>query len=172
MFRSILDCFMKVRVATPNDVSLIVSFIHKKSEFVGVASRNENRNIGAFSGMLQVSEDKVSKTLFGAIPFAYVLFAESLDIEVGFALYGFRYSSFICQPSIWLDDLYVDAQMRSQSAGAMLMDELARIAKVNDCSHLAWNADARNTRGISFYHRLGAEIIEQHGNRCFFKWIP
>jgi GNAT superfamily N-acetyltransferase len=155
---------MKVRVATPNDVSLITSFIHKKSEF--------DRNIGAFSGILRVSEDKVSKTLFGAIPFAYVLFAESLDIEVGFALYGFRYSSFICQPSIWLDDLYVDAEMRSQRAGAMLMDELARIAKVNDCSHLAWNADARNTRGISFYHRLGAEIIEQHGNRCFFKWIP
>jgi GNAT superfamily N-acetyltransferase len=155
----ILNYSMKVRVATPNDAFLITSFIHKKSEF--------DRNIGAFSGMLRVSEDKVSKTLFGTIPFAYVLFAESSD-----ALYGFRYSSFICQPSIWLDDLYVDAQMRSQSAGAMLMDELARIAKVNDCSHLAWNADARNTRGISFYHRLGAEIIEQHGNRCFFKWIP
>jgi GNAT superfamily N-acetyltransferase len=164
IFESILDRSMKVRVATPNDVSLIASFIHNKAEF--------DRTIGAFSGMLQVSEDKVSKTLFGATPFAYVLFAKILDVEVGFALYGFRYSSFICQPSIWLDDLYVDTEMRSQSAGAMLMDELARIAKVNDCSHLGWNADARNTRGISFYHRLGAEIIEQHGNRCFFKWIP
>ena len=158
------DRSMKVRFATPDDVSLIVSFIHKKSEF--------DRNIGAFSGVLRVSEDKVSKTLFGAIPFAYVLFAESLDLEVGFALYEFRYSSFICQPSIWLDDLYVDQERRSQSAGAMLMDKLAKIAKANDCSHLAWNADARNIRGISFYHRLGAEIIEQHGNRCFLKWIP
>jgi GNAT superfamily N-acetyltransferase len=155
---------MKVRSATPEDVSLIVSFIQKKSEF--------DRDIGAFSGVLRVSKDKVRRTLFGAIPFAYVLFAESLDSEVGFALYGFRYSSFAGQPSIWLDDLYVDENIRSQGAGRVLMDKLAEIAKENECSHLAWNADARNIRGLSFYHRLGAEITEQHGNRCFLKWVP
>jgi GNAT superfamily N-acetyltransferase len=154
---------MKVRSATPDDISLIVTFIQKKSEF--------DRNIGAFSGVLRVSEDKIRKTIFGAIPFASVLFAASLDGEVGFALYGFRYSSFAGQPSIWLDDLYVDENIRSQGAGRVLMDRLAAIAKENDCTHLAWNADARNIRGLSFYHRLGAEITEQHGNRCFLKWV-
>ena len=155
---------MKVRSATLDDISLIVSFIHKKAEF--------DRNIGAFSGVLRVSEAKVRKTLFGTIPFAYVLFAESLNVEVGFALYGFRYSSFAGQPSIWLDDLYVDENIRSHGVGKALMDKLATIAKENDCTHLAWNADARNIRGLSFYHRLGAEITEQHGNRCFLKWEP
>jgi GNAT superfamily N-acetyltransferase len=155
---------MKIRSATPDDVSLIVSFIQKKSEF--------DRDIGGFSGVLRVSKDKVRRTLFGATPFAYVLFAESLDSEVGFALYGFRYSSFAGQPSIWLDDLYVDENTRSQGAGKVLMDKLAEIAAENDCSHLAWNADARNIRGLSFYHRLGAEITEQHGNRCFLRWVP
>ena len=155
---------MKVRSATPDDVSLIFSFIQKKSEF--------DRNVGAFSGVLQVSEDKIRKTLFGVIPFSYVLFAEFSGREVGFALYGFRYSSFAGQPSIWLDDLYVDEEMRSQGAGAALMTQLVQIAEENDCTHIAWNADARNTRGLSFYHRLGAEITEQHGNRCFLKWVP
>jgi GNAT superfamily N-acetyltransferase len=155
---------MKVRSATLDDVSLIFSFIQKKSEF--------DRNIGAFSGGLQVSEDKLRKTLFGSIPFSYVLFAESSECQVGFALYGFRYSSFAGQPTIWLDDLYVDEEMRSQGAGAALMERLARIAQENECTHLAWNADARNTRGLSFYHRLGAEITEQHGNRCFLRWVP
>jgi GNAT superfamily N-acetyltransferase len=155
---------MKVRSATPNDVSLILSFIQKKAEF--------DRNIGAFSGILQTSKDKTRKMLFGKIPFSYVLFAESLGLEVGFALYGFRCSSFVGQPSIWLDDLYVDENCRSQGVGALLMAQLAEIAKENDCTHLAWNADARNTRGLSFYHRLGAEITEQHGNRCFLKWVP
>jgi GNAT superfamily N-acetyltransferase len=155
---------MKVRPATPDDVSLIFSFIQKKSEF--------DSNIGAFSGVLQVSEDKIRKTLFGIIPFAYVLFAESLEYEIGFVLYGFRYSSFTGQPSIWLDDLYVDEQMRSQGVGAVLMAQLAQIAQENNCTHLAWNADARNTRGLSFYHRLGAEVTEQHGNRCLLRWVP
>ncbi len=155
---------MKVRSATLDDVSLIFSFIQKKSEF--------DRNIGAFSAVLRVSEDKIRATLFATIPFAYVLFAESSGLEVGFALYGFRYSSFAGQPSIWLDDLYVDEEQRSQGVGAVLMAQLAQIAQANDCTHLAWNADARNTRGLSFYHRLGAEITEQHGNRCFLRWVP
>ncbi|MEB3179336.1 MAG: GNAT family N-acetyltransferase [Nostocaceae cyanobacterium] len=154
---------MKVRPATPDDVSLIFAFIQKKSEF--------DRNIGAFSGVLRVSEDKIHKTLFGTIPFAYVLFAEAWGREVGFALYGFRYSSFAGQPSIWLDDLYVDEDMRSQGAGAALMARLADIARENDCTHIAWNADARNIRGLSFYRRLGAEITEQKENRCFLRWV-
>ncbi|MBW4622756.1 MAG: GNAT family N-acetyltransferase [Cyanosarcina radialis HA8281-LM2] len=155
---------MKVRWATPNDVSLIFSFIDKKAEF--------DRSIGAFSGQLQVSEDKLRKTIFGTLPFASVLFAESEEKAIGFALYGFRYSSFAGQPSIWLDDLYVDEDMRSQGAGMLLMRYLANIAEENDCTHIAWNADARNLRGLSFYQRLGAEVTEQHGNRCFLKWLP
>lgn len=153
---------MLIRTAIPDDVSLIFSFIQKKAEF--------DRNIGAFSGVLQVSEERIQKTLFGTIPFAYVLLAETLGHPVGFALYGFRYSSFAGQPSIWLDDLYVLEKMRSQGAGVALMYYLAQIAKENNCTHLAWTADARNTRGLSFYHRLGAEITEQKGYRCFLRW--
>lgn len=155
---------MNIRAATIEDVPLIFSFIQKKSEF--------DRSMGAFSGVLQLSEDKIRKTLFGSLPFSYVLFAEDLERKVGFALYGFRYSSFAGQPNLWLDDLYVDDDMRSQGAGAALMAELAQIAKDHDCTHLAWNADARNTLGLNFYHRLGAEITEQHGNRCFLRWVP
>ncbi|MBC7883810.1 MAG: GNAT family N-acetyltransferase [Anaerolineae bacterium] len=155
---------MKVRSATPDDIAAIFSFIQKKAEF--------DRKIGAFSGILQTSEDKINKTLFGKIPFSYVLFAEVSGLEIGFALYGFRYSSFVGQPSMWLDDLYVNEDWRSQGAGAVLMNHLAQIAKENDCTHLAWNADARNTRGLGFYHRLGAEIIEQLRNRCFLRWSP
>jgi GNAT superfamily N-acetyltransferase len=155
---------MKVKSATPDDVPLIFSFIQNKSEF--------DRNIGAFSGVLQVSEGKLRKTLFGIIPFSYVLFAEFSGCEVGFALYGFRYSSFAGQPSIWLDDLYVDNEMRSQGAGAALMAELAQIAKESDCSHLGWNADARNIRVLGFYDRLGAEVTEQHGHQYVLRWVP
>lgn len=154
---------MQVRPATSDDVSLIFSFIQKKADF--------DRQIGAFSSKLQVSEEKIRKTLFRTVPFAYVLFAETLGYPIGFALYEFRYSSFAGQPSIWLDDLYVDEAMRSHGAGIMLMHHLAQIAKQNDCTHLAWTADARNLRGLSFYQRLGAEIIEQKGYRCFLIWI-
>ncbi len=155
---------MIIKCATVNDVSLIFSFIQKKAEF--------DRNIGAFSGELRVSEEKIRKTLFGLVPFSHVLLAQMTNSHLGFALYAFRYSSFAGQPSIWLDDLYVEPTARSQGVGTALMNHLAQIAQENECTHLAWNADARNIRGLSFYHRLGAEITEQHGHRCFLRWIP
>ena len=155
---------MHIRSATPNDVSLIFSFIKKKSEF--------DRHIGAFSGELGLSESKIRDTLFGKITFAYVLFAENSKKSVGFALYGFRYSSFAGQPSIWLDDLYVNQDARGQGAGTLLMMHLAEIAQENNCTHLAWNADRRNIRGLNFYCRLGAEIIKQENNRYFLQWVP
>lgn len=159
-----MNSLVTVRTATSDDVPLIFSFIQRKFEF--------DRAIGAYSGVLQVSEEKIQKTLFGAVPFSYVLFSELSGNDVGFALYGFRYSSFAGQPSIWLDDLYVDPEMRSQGAGAALMARLAQIAKENNCTHLAWNADVRNMRGLQFYDRLGAEITMQTGNRCFLRWVP
>jgi GNAT superfamily N-acetyltransferase len=155
---------MNVRSATSSDVPLILAFLQKKVEF--------DRSIGAFSGSLRSSEEKIHKTMFCRHPFSYVLFVEISDIAIGFALYAFRYSSFAGQPSLWLDDLYVDAAMRSQGAGAALMNRLIQIAQKNHCTHLAWNADARNDRGLRFYQRLGATVIEKVGHRCLFMWTP
>ena len=37
-------------------------------------------------------------------------------------------------------------------------------------THIAWIADAKNTRGLKFYSRLVAKIIQQQANCCFFQW--
>jgi GNAT superfamily N-acetyltransferase len=68
--------------------------------------------------------------------------------------------------------LYVDEAMRSQGAGAALMSYLTGVARKNDCTHIAWYTDARNVRGLDFYHRLGAEIRQHNGNRCLLEWMP
>jgi GNAT superfamily N-acetyltransferase len=155
---------MRVRPAIVDDVPLIFAFIQKKARF--------DRDIGAYDGTLAVTEDKLRRMLFGEHPFACVIFAEQCDRPIGFALYGFRFSSFVGQPSIWLDDLYVDADRRSKGAGILLMRYLAQVALSHDCTHLAWTADARNIRGLSFYARLGSTVTEQVGDRCFLKWEP
>ena len=151
-----------VRSAVADDTTTILAFIHKKSEF--------DRQIGAFSGNIQTTEAKIRQTIFGKTPFARVLIAEISQQPVGFASYYFRYSSFAGEPSIWLDDLYVNADMRSRGIGNQLMKHLAQIANNNFCSHIAWTADARNDRGLNFYHRLGAKIKERSCNICYFQW--
>ncbi len=157
------DNRIKIRPAAIADVETILAFIEKKAEF--------DRNMGAFSGKIATSAEKICQTIFSSTPFAQVLFAE-IEQPIGFALYYYRYSSFKGLPSIWLDDLYVDESSRHKQAGTVLMNYLAQKAKNNCCTHLAWTADKRNTRTISFYQRLGAAIVEQKGNVCFFQWIP
>ncbi|WP_299489171.1 GNAT family N-acetyltransferase [Acaryochloris sp. IP29b_bin.137] len=154
---------MYIRPATQADISLTYRFIQHKAEF--------DRSVGAYQGTIQTSEAKIQTTIFGPIPFAYVLFAEQHQQPVGFALYGFRYSSFAGQPSIWLDDLYVETEYRSQGAGAALMQHLAQIAVHHNCTHIAWTADARNHRGLQFYHRLGADVVKREEHRCYWQWM-
>ena len=108
--------------------------------------------------------------MFGDRPVAYVLFAEQETDKLGFALYYLRYSSFLGEPSIWLDDLYVMPNMRDRGAGTLLMKKLRQIALDCNYSHIAWTADARNIKGLRFYQRLGAEIIEQKRNTCYLNW--
>lgn len=145
-------------------MSLIFRFIQKKADF--------DRQMGAFSGNLAVTEQKIRDTLFKDVPFAYVLFAEQSEEPCGFALYGFRYSSFAGQPSLWLDDLFINEGMRSQGAGTLLMEKLTHIALQHHCTHIGWTADARNLYGLRFYQQFGAEITAQQGYRCFLRWTP
>lgn len=153
--------YVAIRHANQDDISLIVSFIQKKAEF--------DKSMGAFMGPVQTTEAKLRTTLFNNTPFARVLFAEVSQQVVGFALYYFRYSSFAAQPNLWLDDLYVDTHRRSQGIGTILMTRLAYISQDNHCTHMGWTASANNVRGIEFYKKLGAEVVEKKGDRFLFQ---
>jgi GNAT superfamily N-acetyltransferase len=144
---------LDVRDATPDDVPVILAFLGKKAEF--------DRGCGAFAGTLQTTPARIAATLFGEPRFAHALLADDGGASRGFALYYFRYSSFLGQPSLWLDDLYVDADARSRGIGARLLARLIAIASSHGCSHLAWTASVNNPRGLAFYDRAGATIVSR-----------
>lgn len=145
---------LQIRHAHSGEVPLILTLIHRKAEF--------DRQMGSFIGELRATEEKLQATLFGEPPLAYVLLVEQAHHKVGFALYYFRYSSYAAQPSLWLDDLFLDIQARGQGIGTQLMQQLAAIAHAQHCTHMAWNAHPHNDRGIKFYLGLGAKIVERN----------
>jgi GNAT superfamily N-acetyltransferase len=150
-----------VRPARETDVPLILSFIRKKADF--------DRSTDAFHGTLQVSEESLRETMFGAETFARVIFAEVNGQAEGFALFYFRYSSFKGRPSLWLDDLYVNQTARREGVGYALMRAIARVAQAHCCTHLGWTASPNNHNGMRFYERLGAKIIDQRGGSLFYE---
>jgi len=102
---------------------------------------------------------------------AHVVLAEQQGTAIGMALYYFRFSSFAGQPSLWLEDLFVEHEWRSQGVGLMLMEHLAVVAMTHNCTHIGWTASERNVRGLAFYERLGATIVDQTGTTCTLKWV-
>jgi GNAT superfamily N-acetyltransferase len=156
----ILKTDLTIRAAQIQDVPAILSLIHQKAAF--------DASMDSDCTPLQATEAKLHQTLFNDTPFAKVLLVERSRHAIGFALYYFRYSSFAAQPSLWLDDLYLEPEARGQGMGRSLMVELAREAQKHHCTHIAWTASKQNDRGISFYQALGAEIVgEQDKVFCF-----
>jgi GNAT superfamily N-acetyltransferase len=150
-----------IRAAVCTDAPLLLAYVGKKSEF--------DRATDAFTGVVRTTRAKIEATLFGEPRFAHAIVAEDAGDPRGFALYYFRYSSFAGQPSLWLDDLYVDDDARGQGVGAALLARLVEIARDNDCTHLAWTAAAANPRGIAFYEREGAVLVGRDDKQVTFR---
>lgn len=77
---------------------------------------------------------------------------------VGFALYFFAYSTFLAQPTLYVEDIYVLPEGRGQGAGRALLGELARIAVQRKCGRMEWAVLDWNTPAIRFYKSLGARL--------------
>lgn len=151
----------QVRSATAADIPVILSLLGKKAEF--------DRATGGFTGELETTAARIEASLFGDPAFARALIADDGETQRGFALFYFRYSSFIGRPSLWLDDLYVEETARSRGVGALLVARLTEIAAGHDCTHLSWTASLSNPRGIAFYQRLGATIVGRDEVRVTFR---
>src|SRR6266567_1559705 len=90
------------------------------------------------SHLVTATEEQLRVTLFGARPAAEVLLAR-WDAEcAGFALFFPNYSTFLAQPGVYLEDLYVRPHLRGQGIGAALLTELARLAVQRNCGRVQW----------------------------------
>src|SRR6185312_6653601 len=68
--------------------------------------------------------DDLRTHLFGARRCAQALIAEWSAQVVGFALYLFNYSTFLCRPGIYLEDLFVRPAYRGRGIGLALLQAL------------------------------------------------
>jgi GNAT superfamily N-acetyltransferase len=137
-----------IREANLADLETILAFISQKSEFDGVPH------------LVEATAEKLKQTLFCDSPLARVLLAEVAGTAVGFAMFYASYSSLLAQPCLWLDDLFVQSDFRGLGIGTALLKSLAQIAESNNCGRIEWTVQTGNARGIGFYQKQGARILE------------
>jgi GNAT superfamily N-acetyltransferase len=78
---------------------------------------------------------------------------------VGFALFFANYSTFLTQPGIYLEDLFVLPQYRRQGIGRALLSSVAEIAKARGAGRLEWSVLDWNQSAIAFYEKMGADVL-------------
>ncbi len=104
-----------------------------------------------------MTEEKLTETLFGERRYAETLIAEDGGEPVGFALFFHSFSTFLAQPGIYLEDLFVVPEQRGRGVGRSLLERLAQVAVDRGCGRLEWAVLDWNKDAIKFYERLGAK---------------
>jgi GNAT superfamily N-acetyltransferase len=107
--------------------------------------------------MVTMTEAKLTAALFGEPRYAETLIAEGDGKPVGFALFFHNFSTFLAQPGLYLEDLFVVPEHRGSGIGRKLLERLAQIAVERGCGRLEWAVLDWNTDAIGFYERLGAK---------------
>lgn len=122
-------------------------------------------NDGASIARESVRSHLFDKLLAADSPLRLVVACDGDDKVIGFAALSLVWS--LVEPDIdkrrqcQLKELYVSASARGRGAGEALMSWVARYAAQHGCGRIDWPVKASNARGIAFYERLGARLVEE-----------
>lgn len=133
-----------IRAATPADTPVIARLIRALAEYERLADK------------VVFDEGQLRQHLFGPRPYAEVLLAEDGGAVVGFALFFHNFSTFLGQPGIYLEDLFVEPEHRGRGHGKGLLAALAQLAVERGCGRVEWAVLDWNEPSIRFYRSLGA----------------
>jgi len=136
-----------LRPATPEDLPAIVGLITELAVFEKLEH------------LVVVTPVSLHPHLFGPRPVAEAVVGEVGGQVVAFALFFTNFSTFLGQPGLYLEDLYVQPQHRGTGLGKALLQHLASLAVARGCGRFEWSVLDWNQRAIDFYQQMGATVM-------------
>ena len=139
----------QIKQAEREDTPLVLDFIKQLAEYERL------------SHMVVATEGRLEKYLFGKDRIAEVIIGYDQGKPVGFALYFYNFSTFLCRPGIYLEDIFVMEEFRGKGFGKAMLTYLAKLAVEKDCGRLEWAVLDWNEPSIEFYKSLGARMLDE-----------
>jgi GNAT superfamily N-acetyltransferase len=141
------DTSFAIRAAEPRDVADIVRLIGRLAEFEHLEH------------LMQATPEKLAPHLFGPRPAAEALVVDCGPRVVGFALFFTNFSTFLAKPGLYLEDLFVEPELRGRGIGQAVLTRLAELAAERGCGRFEWSVLDWNANAIRFYERMGATVM-------------
>ncbi|SDG47186.1 GNAT family N-acetyltransferase [Pelagibacterium luteolum] len=138
-----------IRPANPADAATIYDFIRKLADYEKLSHE------------VEATQEQIEAQLFGESPKVFCEIAEDDGRPVGFALWFYTFSTFQGRHGIWLEDLYVDPDVRGQGIGKALLAELAKRCVAEGLGRFEWWVLNWNTPSIDFYKAHGAVMQDE-----------
>lgn len=140
---------VSLRFATETDVHLILSLIKGIAEYEKLLHE------------VIATEELLKENLFGKRRTAEVILALYKNEPAGFALFFHNFSTFLGKPGIYLEDLFINPELRGKGIGKILLTYLGKIAIDRDCGRIEWSVLDWNESAINFYKKLGARPMDE-----------
>jgi GNAT superfamily N-acetyltransferase len=141
-----------IRPAVEADVPELVAMIRELAEYEHLS---EN---------VKVTEDDLARTLFGPDAFVFdSVIEDDNGALAAHALWYRTFSTFLGQPGIWLEDLYVRPDHRRRGLATTLLRHL----REQTHGRLEWEVLEWNQPAMDFYQRLGARPM---GGWTQYRW--
>ena len=138
-----------IRQAVENDAATILALINDLADYEKLSHE------------VEATEDDIRKSLFGEHPVAEALIGELDGVAISFALFFYNFSTFLGKPGIYLEDLYVKPDYRSNGFGRKMLAHIARLATERDCGRFEWSVLDWNEPAIRTYDRLDARPMKE-----------
>jgi hypothetical protein len=136
-----------LRTARPEDLPAIVGLITELAVFEKLEH------------LVVVTPASLQPHLFGPRPVAEAVVGDVAGQVVAFALFFTNFSTFLGQPGLYLEDLYVQPAHRGTGLGKALLQHLGALAVERGCGRFEWSVLDWNQRAIDFYESMGATVM-------------
>ena len=143
-----------IRPARPGDLPAVLGLIRELAEFEQLLH------------LVQATPEALHTQLFGPRPAAECLVVDAPDGAAdaplaAFALFFTNFSTFLAQPGLYLEDLYVRPAHRGTGLGRALLQHLGALAVERGCGRFEWSVLDWNANAIRFYEKMGATVMPE-----------
>jgi len=110
---------------------------------------------------VKATPEGLAALLFGDDPKVFAHVAELDGRVVGMAVWFFNFSTWTGRHGIYLEDLFVDPEVRGGGIARALFGALGREAAAHDCARIDWGVLDWNDLAKGFYRKLGARRMSE-----------